>query len=182
MLVTSGSAENNHFIRRKFWRDRRQKKLVVSTIRPTQAQSIEPQNALEVCEEHLYFLRSCVIACKHRSWRFHGRHRVRFAGRSERSSDLGVRQQRLHWAPAASGLAGVIDDGIGFVMRSWAFEDPPSTAQRLSLWAAVFVGLFIHSKSPLDSVASSRCVLSHTGMCGAICFSSTNQPSIGAAL
>jgi hypothetical protein len=37
-------------------RYRRQKKLVVSTIRPTQMQSIEPQNALEVREEHLYFL------------------------------------------------------------------------------------------------------------------------------
>ena len=37
-------------------RDRRQEKLVVSTVRPTQAQSIKPQDALEVCEEHLHFL------------------------------------------------------------------------------------------------------------------------------
>jgi hypothetical protein len=34
------------------------------------------------------------------------------------------------------------------------------------LWAAVFVGLFV-LKSLLDSVSSSRCVLS-TGMCGTV--------------
>src|SRR5207247_11355299 len=37
-----------------------------------------------------------------------------------------------------------------------------------------------HSKSLLDSVPSSRCVLSHTGTCGAIPLSLTIQPSSSA--
>jgi hypothetical protein len=37
-------------------RDRRQKKLVVSSVRPTQAQAIKSQDLLEVRKEHLHFL------------------------------------------------------------------------------------------------------------------------------
>jgi len=54
-------------------------------------------------------------------------------------------------------------------------EGAPLPAQRMALRAAVFVALFV----PLEGAAGQRTVralsLVHTGMCGSICFSSTNQ-------
>jgi hypothetical protein len=53
----------------------------------------------------------------------------------------------LQRAVAASRLAGVIDDGVGFSnVRSRAFEGAPLTTQRLALRAAIFVGLFVPLK------------------------------------
>src|ERR1700731_3926435 len=89
---------------------------------------------------------------------------------------------RLQRATCTIGLAGSIDDGASLGdVGTQGLESAPLLPQYIPCRQRYSAAASSHWKSLLDSVASSRCVLSHTGMCGAICFSSTNQPSIGAA-
>ena len=124
----------------------------MSTIRPTQTQSIKLQDSLEVCKEHLDLL--TILA----------RLLVR-VGLGNVASDIACRfmdaardlpsrcvrtTARLHRAGRAVSLSGVIENGAVFGdMGTLDPESAPLPAQHLALRAAIFVGLLV----PLEIAA-----------------------------
>ena len=88
---------------------------------------------------------------------------------------------RLHRTRRAVGLAGAVDHGVSLGdvgTRHWRMS-ATRCAGRGPADSGIRRVPRPTGNALLDNESSVRSVLSHTGMCGSICFSSTIQPSIG---
>src|ERR1700730_314951 len=129
-----------------------EQELILRAARSSETQAIQLKNALEVSEEHLDLL--AVLA-----------RLLVSIGLGDIASDLPCRfmdaasdlahrcvrtAARLQRATRTIGLAGSIDDGASLGdVGTQVLERAPLLPQYLSLWAAVFVGLFV----PLEVAA-----------------------------